>query len=244
LRALIVDDEAPARRRLARQLAALPEVEVAGEADDAESTLRLVAQLRVDVLFLDIHLPGLSGLQLVQRHTDLPAVVFVTAFDSHAVEAFEVNAVDYLLKPVRADRLRATIDRLVRARGSRPAAVARALGQALGPAPQTARLVSHSRGEVRVFDTGPITRLWASDKYTVFRWQGGEELIDESLSQLEERLRPLGFVRSHRSELIRLESVRALRRTGLGHEVVLADGQVARVSRRALTAVKSALHID
>lgn len=238
LRALVVDDEAPARRRLRRQLEALS-VEVVGEAEDGEQALTQARALAPDVIFLDVRMPGVDGLTLAQRHTDLPPIVFCTAYDEFAVKAFEVNAVDYLLKPVREERLSLSVEKVRAKQAASRERVAKAL-EAVAPA-QATRVVSSTRGTVCFFDARQLTRFWSSDKYTVFVAEGEEHLIEESLSTLEERLAPHGFLRVHRAELIRLDAVKSLSTADGMHEVKLADGQVAKVSRRSVGAVKAAL---
>jgi DNA-binding LytR/AlgR family response regulator len=237
IRALVVDDEEPARRRLCRMLRLLPEVEVVGEAGDGEEALEQARALAPDVLFLDVRMPGIDGITLAQSFTELPPIVFVTAHDSHAVDAFEVEAVDYLLKPVNPERLAEAVERL-RTRGGDRRAAARALARL---APPSARVVTSGRGLVRFFEAAAITRFWAADKYTVFRADGEEHLTEEPLDALAERLAPLGFLRVHRAELVRIAAVKALRAEDGIHEVELADGQAARVSRRSLPEVRRAL---
>jgi DNA-binding LytR/AlgR family response regulator len=236
----VVDDEAPARRRLARMLREVDGVDVVGEAEDGDGALRLLETTAVDALFLDVRMPGLDGLALVQRYADLPAVVFVTAYDAYAVQAFELNAVDYLLKPVRPERLAEAVRRL-RARGAvERESVARAF-HAAAPAKGAARVVAAERGVIRLFDARAVTRFWALEKYTAFRADGAEHLTEEPLSALESRLTGEGFMRVHRGELVRADAIRALRSVDGGFEVELADGQRARVSRRLLAAVRAAL---
>lgn len=184
-------------------------------------------------------MPGLDGLTLAQRYARLPPFVFVTAYDEHAVAAFEVNAVDYLLKPVTAERLAAAIARLATRRDAAPPA---ADGLAmLGGAAGSPRVVSSLRGEVRLFDARDVTRFWASDKYTIFVGDGIEQITEEPLSALEQRLAPFGFLRVHRAELVNAARVKAL----VGDEgqavAVLDDGQRVRVSRRSLGSLKVAL---
>jgi DNA-binding LytR/AlgR family response regulator len=239
LRVLVVDDEVPARRKLVRMLAEVGGVEVVGEAEDGEEALQRARTVSPDVMFLDIRMPGVDGMTLAQQHLDLPPIIFCTAFDEFAVKAFEVNAVDYLLKPVRPERLVAAIEKVRRKQAASSERVAKAL-QAVAPV-QGTRIVSSTRGEVRFFDAKALTRLWASDKYTVFLADGEEQLTEESLSTLEQRLAPHGFLRVHRAELIRLDAVKALTTEDGFHEVQLADGQRARVSRRSVGAVKQAL---
>jgi DNA-binding LytR/AlgR family response regulator len=228
MKALVVDDEGPARRRLARMLEAIGGVQVTAQLEDGDAVLRELERQWPDVIFLDVRMPGLDGVSLAQRGGDLPPIVFVTAYDQYAVRAFELDAVDYLLKPVRPERLEAAVSR-VRARFPERASEG------------VPRVVSAARGVFRVFDAREVTRFWACDKYTSFAAEQVEHLTDESLNALEQRLTPHGFVRVHRAELVRLDAIRALRMIDGSHEITLSDGQVARVSRRALGGIKSAL---
>ncbi len=237
-RALVVDDESPARRRLVRQLTELG-VDVVGEAEDGAEALAEAQALSPDVIFLDVRMPGVDGMTLAQRHIDLPPVVFCTAYDEFALKAFEVNAVDYLLKPVRSERLAATLEKVRTRRSSSRAHTSHAL-EAIAPVPPT-RVLSNSRGVIRVFDALAITRFWSSDKYTAFIGDGCEQLTEESLFQLQARLAPFGFLRIHRGELVRVTAVTGLKSEGGSYDVRLVDGQVAQVSRRNVTALKRAL---
>lgn len=235
----MVDDEEPARRRLIRQLHALG-AEVAGEADDGEGALRSAAALSPEVILLDIHMPGLDGLTLAQRYTHLPPIIFVTAHDDHALRAFEVNAVDYLLKPVRLERLQAALARAAGRAGAKVPGQQPAL-EAVGPSRSSTRIVTTTRGAVRFFEAREVTRFHASDKYTVFHAEGAEHLTEEPLNELEARLSAHGFLRVHRAELVRLDAVKALRADAEGQVAELSDGQQARVSRRSAGAVRAAL---
>ncbi len=237
VRALVVDDEEPARRRLMRMLSAVPDVAVVGEAEDGAQTLERVRALAPDVVFLDVRMPGIDGVTLAQTFVDLPPIIFVTAHDEHAVAAFDLEAVDYLLKPVRPERLAKAIER-VRQRPSDPQAVQRALAKV---APPTSRIVSSARGVTRFYDAAEITRFWSADKYTLFRIAGDEHLTEEPLTKLAHRLASFGFVRIHRSELVRLAAITGLHSDSGIHEVELADAQRVRVSRRSLADLRAAL---
>lgn len=227
LRAFVVDDEAPARRRLVRLLEQVRDVEVVAVTGDAEGASAQIAELRPDIVFLDVQMPGMDGLALAQRCA-APAVVFVTAHAEHAVRAFELASVDYLLKPVRLERLEEAVHR------------ARARAEQRAPEP---RIVAHDRGSTLFVDPRTVTRFHASDKYTAFASEGRELLTEESLSALEQRLAPFGFVRVHRSELVRLSAIRAFRAEDGAHAVRLDDGQVVPVSRRMATALRERLGI-
>jgi two-component system LytT family response regulator len=210
----------------------LPDIESAIEVEDGEALLASVDELAPDVIFLDIRMPGIDGMTLAQNHPELPPVVFTTAYDEYAVRAFEVDAVDYLVKPVRPERLAAAVER-VRARSS-------PLAHAL-PAGKTVRVTSTARGTIEVFDPSLITRFWSSQKYTLFLVDGEEHLTEEPLLALETRLAGHGFLRVHRGELVRIDAVRALRVILDGHEATLSDGQRVRVSRRSVALLKQRL---
>ena len=238
MRVVVVDDEPLARRRLIRMLAALGDVEVVADAADGGSALDAIARTRPDVLLLDIHMPGLDGLALAARYADLPPVVFITAHDEHAIRAFELGAIDYLLKPVRPARLAQAIERVRSRSGSARDGFA-ALAPALDtPAP---RVVTSERGAIRLFDARAITRFRAIDKYTAFLADGEEHLTEEPLAALEDRLGGHGFVRVHRGELVALSAIESLDTAAGGLVVHLRDGQVARVSRRLVSALKAQL---
>jgi two-component system LytT family response regulator len=233
IRVLIVDDEAPTRVRLRQLLAAHPDVEVTGEAATGVEAMEMAAQLHPDVILLDIQMPGSSGLDVAAcLPKPRPHVVFCTAFDQYAVEAFELHAVDYLLKPVGRARLAQSLDRIRALPG--PTAQDDALDQAIRRQPATpARFLVRSGahylvvGEARVlyFGTeGSLTRLVADN---------GQYWMDPSLNELEQRLDPARFFRISRAALINLNAVtEVVPVTGGSGEVVLKNGHRLEVSRR------------
>jgi DNA-binding LytR/AlgR family response regulator len=245
MRVLVVDDEPVARRRLVRMLEGMADVEVAGEAADGAQALARIEALRPDAVLLDIRMPGLDGLTLARTHEGLPPVIFTTAHEAHAVEAFEACAVDYLLKPVGRARLAQALAK-VRLRGADHASVVRLLGELRerGRQAEERRIVAREGDSLRIFDAAHITRFFAADKYSVFVSEGKELLLEESLNALEERLGPHGFLRVHRAELVSLRHVRALHAEPGGAHLELTDGQRARVSRRTLPALRRALELD
>lgn len=245
LRVLLVDDEPMARRRLAHLITRIGGVTIVGEAGDGITASAAIAQLCPDLVLLDIHMPGVDGITVADkllRVPDAPLVIFVTADRSRAVAAFEAAALDYLLKPLGEERL-ATAFARASARLAERRAARREITQP-GAAQLADALVPHLRvtvragGEVRFFDPRHITRLWSEDKYTVFRYDGVERLLDESLSVLEGQLAPLGFLRVHRGELIQLAAIRAVHAEGDVATVELVDGQLASVSRRSLPTLR------
>jgi two-component system response regulator AlgR len=201
LRVLIVDDEAPARSRLRELLqdcaASLP-LELAGEAANGKEALEFLAQNAADVVLLDIRMPGMDGIeaaQHMQRLPQPPAVIFVTAYDSHAIQAFEVNAIDYLLKPVRAERLLAGLHKA-------KALVAGSVAALRSLAPQgRVHLSVYERGRVVLVPVEKIVYLRAELKYVTVRTAEREYLVEESLSHLEQEFAQR-FVRIHRNCLV------------------------------------------
>ncbi|MCS6945445.1 MAG: LytTR family DNA-binding domain-containing protein [Sutterellaceae bacterium] len=219
LKVLIVDDEPPARTRLQQLLAdaatQMP-LTVAGVADSGPAAIEVVQRLAPDVVLLDIQMPGMSGLE-VARHlaarAQPPAVVFVTAYDEHALEAFEVQALDYLLKPVRLERLVAALARAQRLRPHEPKLeeVARALASA------RTHLTVSERGRMILVPVQDIVYLRAELKYVTIRTAQREYLTEESLSSLEAEFRER-FVRIHRNALVARKSILGFQRVRTGSE--------------------------
>jgi len=227
LRVLVVDDEPLARERLARLVERLDGAVLAGEADNARTALARIATLAPDVVLLDVEMPGMNGLELAAT-PGIPPVVFTTAHVSFAADAFDLDAVDFLTKPVRAERLARALDR-VRRRGGSPAT-----------SPAT-KLAVHEAGTIRFVDPARASVFRARDKYTEFMLDGEELLVRESLDALEARLGP-DFLRAHRSALVRRGAVRELAQTDDGPLVLRLDGgESVEVSRRAAPGVRRAL---
>jgi len=212
LRVLIVDDEAPARSRMRDLLAdigeALPVI-VAGEAANGRDALQIADAGGVDVVLLDVRMPGMDGVEVAQhlRQTaSPPAVIFTTAYDSYAISAFELHAVDYLLKPIRAARLQ---EALVRARGVMPK------DDVLHELQQTPRacLSAAERGKVHLIPVEDILFLRAELKYVTVRTAEREYLIEESLTRLEQEFAER-FVRAHRNCLVARAAIRGFERVG------------------------------
>jgi DNA-binding LytR/AlgR family response regulator len=225
LRVLVVDDERPALDELAFLLRQDPRVETVTTADSAAAALRVLREEQVDAVLTDIRMPGLTGLELagvLSRFRRPPPVVFVTAYDDHAVDAFELHAVDYLLKPVRSDRLSEAVRRVVEWYGVAPTAEPRGDG-ALIPVELGGVTRFVPRGEVRYAEAqGDYARLHTAD---------GSHLIRTPLATLEADWAAAGFVRIHRSLLVALAYVDEVRVDG-GRCSVVVDGHELTVSRR------------
>jgi two-component system, LytTR family, response regulator AlgR len=230
LRLLFADDEPPARARLRRLLAELTDIEVLAECGAGDEAVRLVSELHPDVALLDIRMPGMSGLEAA-RHMALlpqpPAIVFTTAYDQYAVEAFEAEAVDYLLKPIRAERLAAALQRAVRLSTVQLARTALARQEA------RTQLAARLGEQIRLIPVDSVYCFIADQKYTTVRHRSGSDLIDDSLRALEEEFGQR-FVRIHRNALAAVACLERIERDAEGHySVVLRDiGERLDVSRR------------
>ncbi len=233
MRILVVDDEPPARKRLIRLLQSCADAEVVGEATNGREALEQIRATRPDLVFLDIRMPGLDGLAVARQVETQTSIVFTTAYDEYAVQAFEANAVDYLLKPVQEKRLAAALERVRQRDASESARVAALVRKVLeGQEREAVRVTARIGNSVRVFDPREIARFHAEDRYTTFLHQGKQVLVDETLNSLESRLAPLGFLRVHRAELVNLHRVSALHSEDGAAELELVDGQRVPVSRR------------
>jgi two-component system LytT family response regulator len=236
LRAIIVDDEPPARRRIRRLLATEPDVVVTGECGDGESALQLVARERPDLLFLDVQMPERGGFEVVAAlpEAPLPAILFVTAHDRYALRAFDVHAVDYLLKPFTAERFRTALAR-ARERIAHQTADAglASLAASLRARPAYLSRVAVRAGSRTLFvDLTSVDWMDAADNYVRLHVGRRELLVRDTLASLEAQLDPDRFVRVHRSAIVQTDRVTELRAQSHGDaEVLLRDGTVVPVSR-------------
>jgi two-component system LytT family response regulator len=213
LRAFIVDDERLAVDRLKRLLKATGRVEIAGSATDPETALTQLQQEPVDVVFLDIQMPGLTGFELLARLEADTLVVFTTAYDQYAIEAFAVNSVDYLMKPIEPARLDRALDKLERfTADSRPdvRALARELAAHLTPGRRLERVASRVGERTTVLDVARISHFVARERLTFAVIGGREHLVDYTLAQLEERLDSRRFIRAHRATIVNVAFVQEL----------------------------------
>lgn len=221
LRALIVEDEPLARARLRSLLALDSGVAVVAEADNARAGAELIEQLRPDLLFLDIHMPEVSGLELVRTLDPAlrPVVVFITAHPEYALDAFEMNAADYLIKPLDGERVARSLERARRfIAGGRAAARAR-------PAVRRERFAVRTRGEIVFVKASQIDWISAEGNYARLHSAESSYLLRESMQSIEESLDPSTFIRVHRSAIVNLDRVRKLITSADGTpSIVLSTG--------------------
>ncbi len=234
MRVLIVDDEPLARTRLAALLGECDGVAIVGHVDDGEAALAAIGDLHPDLLLLDIDMPGIDGVALAQRLAGRtrPQIIFCTAYEAHALKAFDLGAIDYLLKPVRLERLRDALQRAERRLADAPREPA-------------AYLHGRLRGEQVRIALDEVICLLADEKYVVVHHREGELLIEESLRQLEEA-HPDQLVRLHRNCLVPPARLLGLKTLADGRVLARVDGSTIspEVSRRNLPAVRKLLRPD
>jgi len=238
MKVLIADDEPLARERLAALLAELPEVQLVGQAVDGREAVLRAEELRPDCVILDIAMPVLDGLEAARHLAQIEnpiAVIFCTAYDEHALAAFEASAVDYVVKPVRRERLVAALERARRFTGER-FRMPIAPGQA---AQRRTHICARLRGNLKLVPVSDILYFLAEDKYVVVHHVGGEVLIEESLKALETEFADR-FVRIHRNCLVATERLGGLKRTPDGRMFADIRGAEAplEVSRRNLPSLR------
>jgi two-component system LytT family response regulator len=238
LRVLVVDDEAPARRKLRRLLGAIGGVEVIGEAATGEQAIDQIAALTPDLVLLDVQMPVLDGFEVIAAIgvEQMPAVVSVTAFDEHAVRAFEVRALDYLLKPVSEERLREAVDR-VRARAHSGSGavtdVVRAALTSIAESRPLTRILVHDERSARLLPVEAITLARARRNYVTLYATTGTFTVRCTIAALAQRLDPTKFLQVNRSDVIQLDSIRELQPWSHGdYRIVLGDGTALLWSRR------------
>ena len=213
MRAYVIDDERLAVERLSRLLAATGRVTIAGSSTDPEEALAFLRTTAVDVLFLDIQMPGLTGFELIERLERDVTVVFTTAYDRYALDAFGVNSLDYLLKPIEPERLDRTLDKLERFAGqARPdvRTLARELAAQLAPNRRLERIASRVGERTTVIDVARVSHFTSKDKLTFAVVNGREHVVDQTLTELESALDVRRFARIHRATIVNIGLIQEL----------------------------------
>ncbi|MBC3882878.1 response regulator transcription factor [Undibacterium sp. LX40W] len=239
--AFIAEDEPLAREALRDSVQIRSELKLIGEADNGRSALEQINQLRPDVVFMDIQMPEMTGLEVIKRLDYQPQIIFTTAYDQYAVTAFELNALDYLLKPFSRDRFDAAIDRLLEesdkesVQNSRVEHYSQALEQ-VNPALPTRldRILVRDRGHIFPVNTQQIAYLKSDAKYTALYVDGKTFLVRLGISELAERLDPARFIRIHRSVLVNLDFVDSMKTDEQSQlQLQMRDGTVLVANRDA-----------
>ncbi len=236
---ILVDDEAPARQLLREYLSLFPELILLGEYNNGVDAVKGINAFRPDLLFLDIQMPGLSGFDVLTHLEEMPRVVFTTAFDQYALKAFEVHAVDYLLKPYTRERFRLAVQKALDTATHWQKPLNQLTESNLvqnSPFPekifvsQGTRLVALQVGEIRY--------IQASGDYSLLMTPGGEYLSTFGIGELEQRLPPSIFQRVHRSSIVNVNAIREIQRHPHSMDLLMADGKVLRAGRSYLDKLK------
>jgi len=249
LRVLIVDDEPLAREGVALALGDEQDIDVVGACEDGESAVRAIQELDPDLVFLDIKMPGRTGFEVIEAigTERMPAVVFLTAYEEHALEAFRVNAIDYLLKPIDTAEFRRALARAKQAIASRDwraraEGLEHLLARVRSDAGAPERIVVRTSGRVYLLAPEEITWVEADGDYVTIHTPRKAHLVRESLKEMERQLADHGFRRIHRSALVNLRCIRELVAKDSGdHDVVLQDETTLRLSRSHKDALFAAL---
>lgn len=261
VRALIVDDEPLARERLRELLDDRPEVTLVEEAEDGPEAVETIEEYDLDLVFLDVQMPGMSGIDVIEKvgRESMPVTVFVTAYDQYAIKAFDLAAVDYLLKPFDDERFEQALDRARdRIADQDVDAISRRLMHMLqekDPAlleeereanqPYLERIAVQGRGKARIVSVEDITHITADGSYAELHTPDGTHVIRERMKALASRLDPEKFVRVHRSAIVRLDQVELILRSGGGNYAVrLNDGTRVSVSRGRIEDLQDRLGVD
>jgi two-component system, LytTR family, response regulator len=236
---MIVDDEPLARQRLTRLINAVPDVRLAGECNDGVEAIERIRALKPDIVFLDVQMPEVDGFGVVEAlaEEEMPLVIFVTAYDQHAVRAFEIHAVDYLLKPFDDERFTKALlrARAILEQGGRPGEAGRLmrmLKEIGSGAGGMKRIIVRSSGHVTFIRTSDVDWIEAQGDYVSLHYQGKRHLVRENIGVLEDQVRPQGFARIHRSTIVNIGRVKELQPLFHGdYTVVMTDGTRLTMSR-------------
>ncbi|HLN20835.1 MAG TPA: LytTR family transcriptional regulator DNA-binding domain-containing protein [Bacteroidales bacterium] len=244
IKAVIIDDEAPAREIIKHYLSELEEIEVIAECSDGFSGLKNITQLKPDLVFLDIQMPRLTGIELVEVMTEKPEIIFITAYDQYAIRAFELNAADYLMKPFAKRRFHEAVkkatDKIRAGLSAKPAM--EILSKKPEPAAQIERFVVRKGNSINIIPVEKIRYIEAQDDYIMIYHEEGKALKQETMKFCEDNLPGKDFARVHRSYIVNLSGIKKLEPYGKdNHVAVLGTGEKIPVSRNGYKQLKEDL---
>jgi len=245
IKTLIVDDEELARSILREYLKSYPDMEVAGEFADGFSALKAIRELKPDLVFLDVQMPKLNGFEMLELLDDMPGIIFTTAYDQYALKAFEINAVDYLLKPFSEDRFREAVEKASgRLLSDNRAGLTGLKEHIEKTAGIISRLVVKNKGEIRVIPATEIIFIEAQDDYVMIYTNAGKNIKQKTLKHFEDHLPKDDFIRVHRSYIIRTDQMIRLEPYGKNSWIAVLKGSYkVPVSRSGYTLLKEVLDI-
>jgi len=239
---ILIDDEPLARQVIREFLQAFRQIEIIAECENGRQAVAAINEHQPDLIFLDVQMPGLNGFQVLEKIEHIPAVIFSTAYDEYAIRAFEVNAVDYLLKPFDRERFAAAVQRALERRagvGTEMERLLRLLQHAQPAGSFSDRLLVRSGEKIVPVRVTEIEWLEAADDYTMLHAGSAKHLSSLGLSEIEKRLNPQQFMRVHRSAIINVSRIRHLEKDGEGGMIAtMTSGEEVKVSRKYATALR------
>ena len=245
MKTVIVEDESYSLDRLIKLLSSFDEIEIIGTAGDGETAVEIINKNKPDVVFLDIELPVFNGFEVVKKLRYKPKIVFITAYDNYAIKAFEINSIDYIMKPVEPERLKKTVQRLKEKKGGVNDDIIESLLKAI-KSKEYLKLFSVKKGdEIIILPEEEVYYFKAEDKYVFLCTNDGEYFYDATLKELEDELDPGKFIRIHRSYIVSLDKISKIKKWFLGeYRVELKDKRntTLKISRSYLPKVKRKLN--
>lgn len=241
---IIIDDEAAGRTLIRQYLEAYPALIVVGEANNGVDAVRLINEFKPDLIFLDVQMPGLTGFDVLKHLDEIPQIIFSTAYDQYALQAFEVHAVDYLLKPYTRDRFAQAVQRVTDARTNnlqkiQPLAESLLMTATAASADRYPEKILVQTGNRLVTVTvANILRIEAEGDYATLVTGAGRHLSNYGISALEAKLNPQHFLRVHRSDIVNLHYVSEIQKYPSSYDVILQNGDVVRVSRSYMDKIR------
>jgi two-component system, LytTR family, response regulator len=246
IKALIIDDEAPAREIVKHYLKDFENIEISGECQDGFSGLKLISDIKPDLVFLDIQMPKLTGFEMLEVLEEKPEIIFTTAFDNHAIRAFELNAVDYLLKPFHKERFDEAVKKAIAkltigsANENKDSPTLMKIPVPQGP---LSRIVVRKGNSINIIPVNQVRYVEAQDDYIMIYHTGGKALKQQTMKFYEENLPKAGFVRIHRSYIVRIEEINRIEPyTKDNYVAVLHSGEKLPVSRAGYKHLKEELN--
>lgn len=236
---IIIDDEAAGRMLIRQYLEQYPTLIVIGEANNGVDAVRLINEFKPDLIFLDIQMPGLTGFEVLQHIDEIPQVIFSTAYDQYALQAFEVHAVDYLLKPYTRDRFAQAVQRVTDSRTGNLQKI-QPLAESLLTTATTypEKILVQTGNRLVTVAVSEILRIEAEGDYAMLVTDKNHHLSNYGISVLEAKLDPRQFIRVHRSDIVNLHYVREIQKYPSSYDVILQNGDVVRVSRSYMDKIR------
>ncbi len=245
LKTIIIDDETPAREILKHYLKDIPEIELVAECSDGFEGLKKIAGIKPDLVFLDIQMPKLTGFEMLEVLEERPAIIFTTAYDQYALKAFELNAVDYLLKPFPRERLAEAVKRALQKRkeeGSDEHGIKRLIENRPEQSSALNRIVVRKGNAINMIPVDDIIYIEAQNDYVMVYYKGGKGLKQQTMKYYEDNLPGSDFVRIHRSYIVRVEQIKKIEPYAKdGHLALLDSGDKLQVSKNGYKLLKERL---